>query len=194
VASLRLAQIVACTEAEGPGRRFALWTQGCPLRCSGCCNPEMLPFEGGSPWEVDALLATVLGTPGLEGVTLLGGEPVAQASALAPLASRVRGAGLSVMLFSGHTLEELRALGPEVQSLLAETDLLVDGRYDRALPDSRRRWIGSRNQRLHFLTDRYRPDDPRFTAPNTLELRLRRGSLQVNGWPGLADRLARGGR
>ena len=43
---LRVAQIVPFTEAEGPGRRFALWFQGCPLRCPGCCNPEMLPFEG----------------------------------------------------------------------------------------------------------------------------------------------------
>jgi anaerobic ribonucleoside-triphosphate reductase activating protein len=45
--TLRVAQVVPCTEAEGPGRRFALWFQGCPLRCPGCCNPEMLPFEGG---------------------------------------------------------------------------------------------------------------------------------------------------
>src|SRR6202008_400270 len=44
---LNVAQIVPYTEAEGPGRRFALWFQGCPLRCPGCCNPEMLPFEGG---------------------------------------------------------------------------------------------------------------------------------------------------
>ena len=44
---LSVAQIVPCTEAEGPGRRFALWFQGCPLRCPGCCNPEMLPFTGG---------------------------------------------------------------------------------------------------------------------------------------------------
>ena len=44
---LRIAQIVPSTEAEGPGRRFALWFQGCSLRCPGCCNPEMLPFTGG---------------------------------------------------------------------------------------------------------------------------------------------------
>ena len=39
---LSVAQIVSCTEAEGPGKRFALWFQGCPLRCPGCCNPEKL--------------------------------------------------------------------------------------------------------------------------------------------------------
>ena len=45
---LQIANIVPCTEAEGPGRRFALWFQGCPLRCPGCCNPEYLPFKGGN--------------------------------------------------------------------------------------------------------------------------------------------------
>src|SRR4051812_10819834 len=54
-ARLRLAQVIACTEAEGPGRRFAVWVQGCPLRCPGCCNPEMLPFEGGHEVGVDEL-------------------------------------------------------------------------------------------------------------------------------------------
>ncbi|HEY8504811.1 MAG TPA: 4Fe-4S cluster-binding domain-containing protein, partial [Gemmataceae bacterium] len=47
---LSIAQTVACTEAEGPGKRFAVWFQGCPLRCPGCCNPEFLPFKGGEEW------------------------------------------------------------------------------------------------------------------------------------------------
>ena len=46
--TMQIAQVVPCTEAEGPGKRFALWFQGCPLRCPGCCNPEFLPFKGGT--------------------------------------------------------------------------------------------------------------------------------------------------
>ena len=54
--SLPVAQFVPRTEAEGPGRRFALWVQGCPLRCKGCCNPEMLAFKGltESTWREDS--------------------------------------------------------------------------------------------------------------------------------------------
>src|SRR4029079_1756775 len=60
----QVAQIVPVTEAEGPGRRFALWFQGCPLRCPGCCNPEMLPFTGGTPPPIAEVVAAVADGPG----------------------------------------------------------------------------------------------------------------------------------
>ena len=56
---LQVAQIVPCTEAEGPGRRFALWFQGCPLRCPGCCNPEFIPFAGGESKTLGDVLARI---------------------------------------------------------------------------------------------------------------------------------------
>jgi anaerobic ribonucleoside-triphosphate reductase activating protein len=184
---LQLAQWVPCTEAEGPGRRFALWFQGCPLRCPGCCNPEMLPFAGGQTWSVAAIreeIRTAAGQNQIEGITLLGGEPLAHAAGAAALAREVQGLGLTVMVFSGYTLEEAQALpDPAVGDLLAHTDILVDGPYVRELPDTRRRWIGSTNQRIHFLTDRYRADDPCWRRPNTLEIRLRGGEVSVNGFP-----------
>ncbi len=53
---VQIAQIVPRTKAEGPGERFALWFQGCPFRCPGCCNPEMLSFEGGQQTTVGDVL------------------------------------------------------------------------------------------------------------------------------------------
>jgi len=185
-----IAQIVERTEAEGPGARFAIWVQGCPLRCPGCCNPEMLRFEGGTPHDLSALAERIVQTPGIEGVSLLGGEPFAYAEALAPLARRVREAGLSVMIYSGYTREALAARA-DAAALLAACDVLVDGPFVRERPERRRRWVGSENQRVWFLTDRYREDDARFTSPNTVEIRLRDGELVVNGWPALARALRR---
>jgi anaerobic ribonucleoside-triphosphate reductase activating protein len=184
---LSIAQTVRCTEAEGPGKRFALWFQGCPLRCPGCCNPEMLPFEGGRRVALADVLRdieTAAAEDGVEGVTLLGGEPLAHAAGAAALARAVRERGLTVMVFSGYTLEEARALpDPAVAELLALTDILVDGPYIREQPETSRRWIGSANQRVHFLTDRYRADDPRWQRSNTLEIRLTGLELTVNGFP-----------
>jgi anaerobic ribonucleoside-triphosphate reductase activating protein len=185
--SLRIAQMVPYTEAEGPGRRFALWFQGCPLRCPGCCNPEMLPFAGGTGMSLSAVVAQIEEAAhehGIEGITLLGGEPLAHADGAAALARAVRRRGLSVMVFSGYTLEEARQLpDPAVAELLALIDILVDGPYLRELPETRRRWIGSANQRIHFFSDRYRADDPCWLLGNTLEIRLRGPELTVNGFP-----------
>ena len=181
---LSVAQIVPVTEAEGPGVRFALWFQGCPLRCPGCCNPEMLPFAGGTPTTVREVLARLDEANGVEGITLLGGEPLAHAAGAAILAREARNRGLSVMVFSGHTLAEARAMAdPAVERLLALTDILVDGPYVRELPDVTRRWVGSTNQGIHFLTDRYE-FDIRWRKSNTLEIRLEDGVLTVNGFPG----------
>jgi anaerobic ribonucleoside-triphosphate reductase activating protein len=183
---LRVAQIVPCTEAEGPGRRFAIWFQGCPLRCPGCCNPEFIPFEGGESMRLADVLAAVDDArgQGIEGITLLGGEPLAHAAGAAALAKAARERGLSVMVFSGYTIEEARGMrDPDVDTLLAHTDILVDGPYVRELPDTARRWIGSTNQRVHFLTDRYRADDPCWREPNSLEIRVRGPEVSVNGFP-----------
>jgi anaerobic ribonucleoside-triphosphate reductase activating protein len=186
---LRVAQWVEDTEAEGPGRRFALWVQGCSLRCAGCCNPDMFARQGGTVFEVSALVERVRATSGLEGLSVLGGEPFEQAEPLAQLCAEVRAAGLSVMVFTGYTLAELRARAPKVpgtSALLGSTDLLVDGRYMRELADHARRWVGSTNQQVHRLTARYAATDERFTRPNTVELRLRGRTLTINGWPDAA--------
>lgn len=184
---LQVAQIVACTEAEGPGKRFALWFQGCPLRCPGCCNPEMLPFHGGQALSINAVVQQMyaaLERHGVEGITLLGGEPMAHASGAAVLARQAQACGLSVMVFSGYTLEEIQTMAePAVHELLGHTDILVDGPYVRELPESKRRWIGSANQRIHFLSNRYRADDPCWQRPNTIEIRLVDGEVIVNGFP-----------
>ncbi len=186
-AILSVAQIVSCTEAEGPGLRFALWFQGCPLRCPGCCNPEMLPFVGGQAMSVAEVVAQIADTAthqGIEGITLLGGEPLAHAHGSALLAKQVQNLGLTVMIFSGYTLAEAQSLpDPSVAELLAQTDILVDGPYLRDQPETRRRWIGSSNQQIHFLSERYKADDPQWLLPNTLEIRLRNGELTVNGFP-----------
>jgi anaerobic ribonucleoside-triphosphate reductase activating protein len=183
---MQIAQVVPCTEAEGPGKRFAVWFQGCPLRCPGCCNPEFLLFKGGqtkSLGEMTRWLAQAQEESSVEGITLLGGEPFAHAPAALALAKSSRQLGLSVMVFSGYTIEELNARAePEIAELIATTDILVDGPYVREQPDTERRWIGSRNQRIHFLTPRYSFDE-QWRKKNTLEIRVDKEGITVNGFP-----------
>ena len=180
---MQIAQIIPATEAEGPGKRFAVWFQGCPLRCPGCCNPEFLPFKGGEAKSLSDMTEALIrakAESGIEGITLLGGEPFAHVESSIGLARTARELGLSVMIFSGYTLEQLRDEN-QIQ-LLALTDILVDGPYVREQPDAQRRWVGSTNQRIHFLTDRYRFDE-QWRERNTLEIRVRGGEITVNGFP-----------
>jgi anaerobic ribonucleoside-triphosphate reductase activating protein len=178
---LNLSARVPRTEAEGPGIRLAIWVQGCPMRCPGCCNPGLLEFREARLTAVDELVAEILATPDIEGVTYLGGEPFAQAEALATLSRQLRGAGLSTMCFSGHTLRQLRSSQREDWAgLLAELDLLVDGPYIERLRQTDRRWIGSSNQQVNFLTDRYSSWDE---GENTIEIHVINGQIQVNGFP-----------
>ena len=182
---LRIATIVDDTEAEGPGRRFALWVQGCTIRCPGCCNPEMFVADGGAAATIDELDARLARAGAIEGVSILGGEPFEQPAGVAAFARRVKQRGLTVMVYSGYTIAEL----------LGMTDLLVDGRYDRTQPEPApplgRRWLGSTNQTMHYLTTAYSPDDPRMRSENTVELHWKDGRLVINGWPTGADALAR---
>ncbi len=186
IMTMQIAQVIPCTEAEGPGKRFAVWFQGCPLRCPGCCNPEFLSFKGGTPKslpEMSDWIARTREETGIEGITLLGGEPFSHASAGVALARVALAHGLSTMVFSGHTLSELRTRSElAVAELLALTDILVDGPYDRDNPDNTRRWVGSTNQGIHFLTERYSLDE-QWQQKNTLEIRMVGGEITVNGFP-----------
>lgn len=189
---LRVGARVPVTHAEGPGARYALWLQGCSIRCPGCCNPHLFEAAGGEPVPAATLLAEVAAVrTEVEGVTLLGGEPFEQASALAAFASGVRALGLSVLAFSGYRIEELRARRDQgTSALLAATDVLVDGRYEATRPETERLWAGSTNQRFHYLTDRYstaieRPSPG--TRLRSVEVRLAPdGRLSLNGWPVVA--------
>lgn len=152
---LRVYRVVDRTRAEGPGIRACVWVQGCSIHCPGCFNAHTWDPRGGRDVPVVALAERITGLD-VEGVTFMGGEPFEQAVALAELGARVRASGRSVMTFTGYERERLEVGdGPGWADLLAVTDLLVDGRYDWRRPDTARPWVGSTNQRFHFLTDRY---------------------------------------
>jgi anaerobic ribonucleoside-triphosphate reductase activating protein len=190
---VRVLRFLPATVAEGPGRRAALWVQGCSIRCPGCFNPHSWPADGGDPihWaELAGAVREAAAAHDIEGLTLLGGEPFDQAGPLASLAEAVQADGLSVMTFTGHVLGALQAEGREDwDRLLAATDLLVDGPYIAARPERRRPWVGSDNQRFWFLTDRYAHLAAGLDAvPNRLEIRISRsGEVAVNGFASVAQ-------
>lgn len=184
--TIRLGNMVMNTTAEGPGERVAIWVQGCSIRCKFCCNPGFFNKGGGEEYNIQMLVEKILASPA-EGITILGGEPMDQPEAVLVLAAAIF-KKKSVAIFSGYTLEEMN---PAQRAVLEYCDLLIDGRYDHTQPEkdspNPRRWLGSRNQKIHFLTDRYSIKD--FEGSNTIEIRYVNGKIQVNGWPGVQLRV-----
>lgn len=188
--ALRIHRFLPSTKVEGPGTRACLQVQGCPIHCPGCAVPFTWPEDGGLTMEVEDLAQQILSDPDVEGITFLGGEPFAQAGELARLARILRSEGLSIMTFTGYILEDLRTAGREDWlELLAVTDLLIDGPFERDRVDTSRPWIGSANQRYHFLTNRYiHLSDELTNIPNRLEVRIAPdGRVMINGLAELKD-------
>jgi len=66
---------------DGPGIRFAIFTQGCNHGCPGCHNPDAQPFIGGTATTTEELWDKIEANPLIAGITLSGGEPFEQAAA-----------------------------------------------------------------------------------------------------------------
>lgn len=188
---LRVHAFVPFSRANGPGLRAVVWVQGCSLGCPGCYNPQTHPFAGGRLVPVDELVERISNLADrIEGVTISGGEPLQQRQSLLHLLKGLRqGTNLSILVFTGFTWDEVKRM-PEAVELLSYVDVLIAGRYEagrRLVSDLR----GSANQTVHFVTDRYEPDDLR-TVPVGEVIITQQGELQLTGidpllWAGLGE-------
>lgn len=155
---------VTIARHSGPGLRLILWVQGCSLLCTQrCLNPHLLK-PGGYRAPASRLTRVILSYAEefneLEGVTVLGGEPFDQAGPLALALAPVSARGLSILVYTGHVLEDLQAGNDDgVNRLLAICDILIDGPFVDALYDEGLIWRGSSNQRILLLSGRYDDGD-----------------------------------
>jgi len=152
---LNLAHWCVTEAVNGPGRRFTVWVQGCPRRCPGCFNPGLQAEELRQRISAQALAEVCAAAGPVDGVTLSGGEPFAQAAGLTAFLralESLHGASPPVIAFSGYTLEELRRGTPAWSELLARVDLLVDGPFLEQQATATAPLTGSVNQRRLALS------------------------------------------
>lgn len=185
---IRIHRIIANTKTAGPGHRFCIWVQGCSHHCKGCMAVETWDFDGGQLMETDDIFDMITHTTDIEGVTFLGGEPFEQAKAVSILAGMIQSLGLSVTVFTGYTYDELiKKNDLDINNLISATDLLIDGRFMEEKFDLSRPWVGSSNQRYHFLTKRYCETDI-SNIKNKIEIRISpNGKILINGMGDFKD-------
>jgi len=173
---LKLYNLAYPVTALGPGRRVAVWVAGCPLRCKGCITPHLLSSDAGKSIAVPRLAKRLLRLPvAIDGVTLTGGEPFAQAEALLALLCVLKAERphWNVLTFSGFTLRQWQRGDAAQRQLLQQIDVLVDGPYLAGQP-GRHPLTASANQQLHLLTPRAQTLKPALDAlpANTANLGL----------------------
>ncbi|MCL1831411.1 MAG: anaerobic ribonucleoside-triphosphate reductase activating protein [Oscillospiraceae bacterium] len=147
---IRVSGLTKNSIVDGPGIRFVVFGQGCPLKCPDCHNPSTHDFFGGELMDISDIVAQIESDPLLDGVTFSGGEPFAQAVAFAELAARLP--HHHIMCYSGYTFDELYSRsqskqGDDIRALLSRIDVLVDGRFDSVRKTYDAKFKGSTNQR-----------------------------------------------
>ncbi|MBO7342160.1 MAG: pyruvate formate lyase-activating protein [Clostridia bacterium] len=130
----RIHSIQTLGTVDGPGVRFLVFMQGCPLRCGFCHNPDTWDMAGGREISAEELCQKALryrayfGSEG--GITVSGGEPLLQADFVHELFTLCKKAGLHTALDTSGCI-----WNTEVEKLLSVTDLVL---LDHKMPDDKR--------------------------------------------------------
>ena len=115
-----------------------------------------------------------------EGITILGGEPLDQYRETLSLLKWCNEFGISAILFTGYEISEIEKKG--MADVLKNLDIVITGRYEEQYRTLYHQWIGSTNQTVHFLSDRYR--NYTIENKNYTELSINEdGSITILGFP-----------
>ncbi len=148
---IRLAGIAQQSLVNGKGLRKVYFSQGCTHHCKNCFNPETWPFVGGQEFEMDDLLHKLSIETYLDGVTFSGGDPFQQADKFAYMAIKIRQMGFNIWSYTGYKFEELLELAKtdkNIDTMLHNIDVIVDGEFVQELYDEHLKFRGSSNQRI----------------------------------------------
>ena len=150
--SIYLYRIYHYSTVDGPGRRSVVQVAGCSIRCAGCYVPETHEQTNGRLTLIENIVTEIDKKSGEhDGVTILGGEPFDQPESLQILVERLKAKNYHLVIYSGYTLEGLLARNSKsINQILAKTDLLIDGSFQRELAERAGEYRGSSNQRLIF--------------------------------------------
>lgn len=135
--------------ANGPGIRVSLFTSGCHHKCKGCFNPETWDFEYGRKFSWDTIheIERLLKNPNIEGLSILGGDPLEPENRLEVEALcgyvRCNMPEKTIWMWTGFLWEDVKDLG-----VLKYVDVLVDGPFVEKKKDLRLPYCGSSNQRV----------------------------------------------
>lgn len=122
--------IESCGTVDGPGLRYVIFLQGCPMRCLYCHNPDTWEPNRGDQMTVDEVLKGFYSnTPFYRngGVTVTGGEPMMQMDFLIELFTRLHQDGIHTCIDSSGIMfrQDDKTFMEKLETLLDVTDLIM---------------------------------------------------------------------
>lgn len=116
---------------DGPGLRFVIFMQGCPMRCAYCHNPDSWAFDKGTSYTTDQCIQEILkyknyfGATG--GVTVSGGEPLCQIDFIIELFSKLKNLNIHTCIDTSGVMfnRSNKTLLKKYEQLLKVTDLVL---------------------------------------------------------------------
>ena len=153
---MRYAGIKPNDIVDGEGVCVSFWTQGCPHKCPGCHNPETWDFEGGYEDEDYSLLTLILKLINKNGVqrnlSILGGEPLCKDNIkfveVLIKKAKEQYPNIKIFLWTGYSIDKIKS--KEMDTILALTDVIVDGPFVLSKRDLTLKLRGSSNQRVLY--------------------------------------------
>lgn len=145
--------------ANGPGVRVSLFVSGCTHHCKGCFNTQAWDFQYGEPFTeaVQEQIFSYLDHDYMEGITLLGGEPMEPENqeGLLPFVRELkqRYPEKTVWCFTGYDFEKdildrMMKTSQTTRELVPLFDVMVDGKFEEELRNLSLKFRGSENQRI----------------------------------------------
>lgn len=115
---------------DGPGIRFVIFMQGCPLRCKFCHNPDTWLYNGGTEHSTDTIVSKILKYKNYlsgGGVTVSGGEPLVQIDFIIELFEKLKMLNIHTCLDTSGILfnKENPEIVKKFDRLIKSTDLVL---------------------------------------------------------------------
>lgn len=120
----RVHSIESFGTVDGPGVRYVVFLQGCPMRCLYCHNPDTWPMNGGTEMDVSEIIDDFEKKRGFYkggGITVTGGEPLMQVDFLTELFEEAKRHGIHTCIDTSGI-----AFNPDNLELLKKYDRLME--------------------------------------------------------------------
>lgn len=142
---------------NGDGIRCVLWVSGCSHNCKNCQNPQTHNPNSGIPFDENAKkeIFDILSDKYISGITFSGGDPLhhTNISEVVNLIKEIkeRFPEKTIWVYTGYVFETLLTFSKgdsDIDYLIHNIDVLVDGKYVEELASVEYHWAGSTNQRV----------------------------------------------